>query len=182
MAVGSIPRLLLFGRTAAGVNVPVQVNSAGSLIVSPVLVTETVTSTGNSGAGLTTVYTLTVPANTLKNNGDALVIEAACSLAANATNKLSTIQFGGTLVASRSGVADNGLFRKHRATIMRTGATTQVASGTTTVAGGINEDGTSPAETLANAITVLFKLQGGADNDLVAKYMFIQYMPAGTLV
>lgn len=182
MSIGSKPMALLLGRTSGGVNVPLLVSSAGSLVASAPQVIGSVTPGQNSGAGLTTIYTLNLPAGLLKTDGDALIMECGAVMANNANLKLTALVFGGSIVASRSGIADAALNRKHRATLMRVTATTQIAFGTTTLSGGVLEDFSSPTETLANSIQVLFKAQGSADADILAKYITVQYVPAGTVV
>lgn len=139
------------------------------------------TNTGNTGAGLTTIYTYNLPAGFLANNGDRLVIEAAARSANNANNKLSAIVWGSTTCAGEAGVPTTNLLRVHRCVVTRLSGTTQYIYENTETHGGttLNLEA-SGAETLANSIAITFKLQGTADNDIVAKFMSITYQPAGT--
>jgi hypothetical protein len=154
---------------------------ASGAVSSPIALAEFTTSTGNSGAGLTTVYTYNLPAGFLANNGDRLEFEARADCAANATNKLSGVSFGAATVAAISGVPSNNLVRIHKATLIRTGAATQISGGVSTESGGVNiVNNSAGTETLSGVVAITFVLQGGVNNDIVAKYMWIKYWPAGT--
>jgi hypothetical protein len=140
---------------------------------------------GNIGAGLTEVAGFDLPANTLINNGDALVIESWAFLANNANNKLTLTGVGGASVASRSGVPDTNLPRLHRCRIVRTG--NLLAQGY----GGVDTQGQGTLINLVNltvqdwrtVLRISFSAQGTADNDIIHRGTQIWYVPVtGTYV
>ncbi len=230
MATGPKPGVLLYGRTVAGINVPVLVDATGllagggnpfdqdlnttddvtfdaitatsltasgavqgasgvitgsSFTVAGRKVVQSVggshTPAGNSTNTLTTVYDFTIPAGLLANDGDALEIETAIVMANNGATKSHFLIFGSTQLSGISAASTN-LKRIVKATVMRTGATTQIASSQSLEAGSLSTDVATPAETLSGVVHVFLKLIATSTNDMIAQYLLIRYIPAGTQI
>jgi hypothetical protein len=131
---------------------------------------------------LKTLISFTLPAGTMENDGDVLMIEGAVTLLNDADLKLSAVTFGGTVVDGRSGIADAGLSRVHRCTIIRKSATTQVANGFCAVSGSGTVTVTTPAETLSGAITIALKGQNSTDataGSVTSRSLTVWYFPIG---
>jgi hypothetical protein len=139
------------------------------------------TSAGNVDNGLTTVYDLTVPAGLLASAGDALEIEALMIGADNGADKTSFLYFGATVIASVTATTQN-IARLHKATVMRTGAATQISGAVLSESGSVLVQSAAPTETLANAIHIYLKLIATTTDDIVAKYLKVKFVPAGTQV
>ncbi len=136
---------------------------------------------GNDDGTIKTLISYTLPANTLANDGDMLVIEASCSVAADADSKSTFLVFGGSTLCSR-GAADNNLPRTHRAVVIRKSATTQVADGQVHAHGqGSLVTHTTPSETLSGTVSILFRgLNSDASaNAIVSRHMAVWYYPIG---
>lgn len=139
----------------------------------------------NVGAGLQSAWAFVLPANTLINNGDSLVVEALSQSGATANNKLTAITTSSTTVASESGVPTNALPRLHRCRIIRTGPATAQAWGEVQTQGGAGliNIGTPLTDDWRTNITISFLMQGGADNDIIHRLSQIYYYPiTGTYV
>lgn len=132
------------------------------------------TQTQNAGVGLEDLATFVLPAGTLSQDGDWLEIRWAAQMAATGNNKTTAIVFGASTVASRSGVADSGLARWHIAVITRKSATLQEAVGDTATQGGQDlVSNTAPASNLDAAVTIAFRVQGGAAGDIINRQIQI---------
>jgi len=134
--------------------------------------------------GLTTLLSYTLPGGTLVNDGDMVIIETEGVLLNDTDLKLDAITFGATVVATRSGVADQNLKRWSRAIVVRTGAATQLSHGLdmATGAGPIYTDAT-PAETLSGDIVIAYKGQNQTDStnaSVTSRYLRVTYVPVGT--
>ncbi len=102
---------------------------------------------------------IVLPAGLLVNTGDYVCIEAwAVPSGLSATNV--TVDFGGTTLAGTGPLTTSSFALCFEATVIRTGATTQIAMGRliTSTIGGAGY--TTPAETLANTITVKTTVAG----------------------
>lgn len=144
-----------------------------------------------------TLYSYTLPAGELANDGDSLDIEYVAITDANSTTKRVRIKFGGTVVAdsdynSALGNTPNYLF-SFRVTVVRRSGTTQVASArqlaaatNSNMASGVPpvlilEVVTTPGETLSGTVAILFTGQSpsaGAANAVVGQYARITKYPA----
>ena len=97
--------------------------------------------------------TIALPAGLLVNTGDCLEIEAVC-----VTSGLSgtvDLIFGGTTLATSGALVTTTATIQFTGTVIRTGATTQIAMGCCYyAAGGSSPAYSTPAETLANSITL----------------------------
>ena len=133
---------------------------------------------------LKTLISFSLPAGTLANDGDSIEIEALSVLANDTDLKLTAITFGGTVVSTRSGVADQALRRYERAVVTRTGATTQEGFGMTIATGnGPIYTVSAPAETLSGAITIALKGQNQTDTtaaSVTSIFMRVTYWPIGS--
>jgi len=127
----------------------------------------------------TDLITIALPANLLDVNGNGIRLTAFGTCPATATTKRMRLYFGATVVSDTTAVTINNGAWKLDAIIIRTGATAQIAQGTefstqaagpSTVVSSSTQFGT-PAETLANAITVKITGQNGTANanDIVAR-------------
>ena len=130
---------------------------------------------------LKTLISYTLPANTLTRDGDRLEIEGATTQAADADVKTSAITFGASTAAGRT-AADNNLGRLLKATIIRTGAATQLFQGNTETHGNgdVFTVGTA-SETLSGAITIALKGQNTTDatpSSVTSRYLIVKFYPA----
>lgn len=144
------------------------------------LINSNTTPVGNVGGGTDDLITYTLPGGTLSDNGDALLVTCAGTLAANTNAKTGIIYFGSstsTLVStSSSGVTH----WKMQMLIVRLSATTQRIHAW----GGVNGtdlynqyiDG---AETLANNITIKATGAATSNDDIIQKFMTVEYLPIG---
>lgn len=134
------------------------------------------TTTGNVGAGEDTLQSITLPANSLDENGDTAVFEFWGYVANNANSKAIKFQFGATSTTVYSAVLTNCAW-KLTVTVVRLTSTTQkiyweflaqnagLTSGTIAISpvGG----GVSASETLSGAVTVLLTGEATSNNDIV---------------
>jgi hypothetical protein len=114
------------------------------------------------------LWTYSLPANTLSANNKAVRITVFGRTAANANNKDIKLYFAGTVVAARSG-AFNAQVWMLTATVIRTGASAQLAIGQ----GSTNTDDrntrTTPAGDTTTALTIKMTGQNGtaSANDII---------------
>jgi hypothetical protein len=150
---------------------PVQVG--GSLEVNT-------TAVGNVGSGEDDLMSFSVPASTLGANGDYLELVAWGSFAANANNKRIKLKFGATTILDTTAVAATGGTWRVQATIVRTGATAQLASAqlvTDNATLGDISGNASPGETLSGAVAVKLTGEATSDNDIQQLGMTIRWYP-----
>lgn len=142
------------------------------------------------GTVLETLYTYTVPANTLSADGQSLRIVTVATTAANANNKTYLITFGATTIFNTTAAGFNNDHLYVTCDLLRTGAATQKAicfSSTTEINALTNGAGanlvstiTTPAETLSGAVAMLFRgTTPTAAADLTARYATVDWYPAG---
>lgn len=136
----------------------------------------------NSGTGLTTLSSYSLPAGTLSTGTMAVLCHASGTLAANANTKSIFFKFGGTSSAALMNGGINGTDWALDAMIFRTGAATQKlkAEARTRSAGAdLTIDYFTAAETLSGAITILTQAQSGtASSDIVQEIFYCEV--AGT--
>lgn len=142
------------------------------------------TTNSNSGSGVTNLTSFSVVANSLGTNGDFLEFEAWGVFAANGNNKQLIALFGSTTLIDSTSLAFNGLSWKITGKIVRTGATTQTATTQLTISGTLLGSVTtttvstsSPAETLANALTLKCTGQGTSSTDISQNGLIVKWMP-----
>lgn len=151
----------------------------GTATGAPVTVLHTnVTSAGNiANVNEQTLWTYTLPANTLSADGKGLRITVAWTTAANANNKVQKVYFGATQIATRS-TGDSAKHWHATFEVMRTGAATQRALGVMLMQTGLHGVPlTAPAEDTTAAIVIKFTGQSdisGAANDVVFQYAVIE--------
>jgi hypothetical protein len=123
------------------------------------------------------LWTYSLPANALLENGRGVKIRACVNLAATATTKTTKLYFGSTVIATRA-AADNDSDLWIEATVLRTGGATQVASSLV-----VNRNTaatlvlvTAPTETLTSAVTIKITGQNGTGNlnDIVFKHVSVE--------
>lgn len=142
-----------------------------------------------TGTAIETLYTFPMPANTLAVNGESIHIKTNATVAANANNKNWQVDFGATTLYATAAVAFNAVNILVDCEVFRVTATTQksVCQAIATTAGGgvslTTNSGslvTTPAETLAGAITINFRgTTPTAAADLTARYAVIDWNPVG---
>jgi hypothetical protein len=91
------------------------------------------TPVGNIGAGVDDLISLTVPANTLYKNGQALRVYAWGLMGADGNNKEIILKFDGTTIIDSGVLTTNNKAWFLEALILRTAAAAQVAFGKMTV-------------------------------------------------
>lgn len=135
-------------------------------------------SLSNVTTGETTLMTKAMPAGDLKVQYDGYFIRAGGSFAATVNTKEVRLYYGATVIGDTGAVILNNGRWWVEARVFRNAATTQVAisDGSTTLAALASfSSRTTPAETLANAITIKVTGQSGsASNDITQDFMDIQ--------
>ncbi len=116
----------------------------------------------NVGTGETDLCLYTMPANTLVTNGRGVQVTAYGSYAVNGNTKTVKAYFGATAINTIAGALSGGGWYI-TATVLRTGATAQVAgsNGIGLNGSALNSGPTSPAETLSGAVIVKITGQSG---------------------
>lgn len=145
----------------------------------------TSTAVVNNGTTVETdLVSYTLPASSLSVNGQKLRITAVGTYTNNTNTKTAKLYFGSTVLSSISTATLTVTGWQISAVLARTGATTQIATGTTWAGNtGAGSTGTqlivaSPAETLANAITVKVTGQSSAaSNDVATSLVFVEWIP-----
>jgi len=141
------------------------------------------TPVGNVGAGVDTLQSYALAAGLLGTAGWGIEITAVVKYAANANTKQAWLYFGATAIAVGVQAAWNNVACVLRATVIRTGAATQVALGSTSSGtGSANPSATfsEPAETLANAITIAVKGEATDNDDVISKLLMVRLVHTPT--
>ena len=128
------------------------------------------TSQATTGTSEEVLATYTLPANTLSADGKALRIQAWCTTAANTNSKTFQIRvggIGGVSVASTA-TATSGAALALTSTVIRTGASTQVATGS-----GLNYT-TPNRNTAATIDIVVLGTTGTAAGDLTFRALLVE--------
>lgn len=131
-----------------------------------------ITPTGNALAAETTLYTATVPANTITPDKKRIQITSRGTFASNSNNKRLRMKFGATTIYD-STISCVGGNWEVRGEVTRLTGTTQVsfAKGLVQPASGIaipaGLQRTAPTETLSSAVTVATTAEATANNDVV---------------
>jgi VCBS repeat-containing protein len=130
-----------------------------------------------------TLWSYSLPANTLSSDTYGVRIYVWGSTAGNANNKTIRLKFGGTVVSVESSTSFNGVAWIAEARVFRTGASAQKAIGDF-ARGTTNPDRrvTTPAEATSGAITI--SLTGQNDvasiNDIVLLGAYVEFLRAGS--
>lgn len=140
--------------------------------------TSSTTSTGTDAATTEkTLATYTVQANLLSLDGRALKITAFGITAANGNTKTIRLKYGGTTIGTAV-TSTSGDSWRIDATVIRTGATTQVASCNYVIGSVTSSTYTTPAETLSGAVNILVTGQNetSSANDIEFKGLTVEYL------
>lgn len=150
----------------------------------PLVLAQSTTTAGNTTTTETDLYSYSVPANTLRKNGESLEFWYAGTLVAHATNtRQLRVKFGATTIFDSTAKATTTAYEfSIRGLIMRVSATSQkciTVMDTTQELFAITDYATT-AETLSNAITLKLTGQGVATNDINFELGRIMWRPAMT--
>lgn len=147
-------------------------------------VVQSTAQTGNIGLEEDTILTVTIPAATLAANGDALVAEAAGTIATSINQKRMKVKFGSTTIfdTGATGIPISAAIDwSIQVRIIRTGAATQkcaVTMNTNNATLASYCDYTTPAETLANALALFVTGEAVLDNEVVGEFLDVMKVPA----
>lgn len=126
-----------------------------------------------------TLYTYTLPANSLNSNTKSLRLKCGATTAATANNKTLKLYFGSAVYSTGAVAANAGAFNLE-VIVVRTGAATQMFWGSGTGGtGGITPiipAYTAATEDLTAAVTIKCTGQNGtaAANDISGKFMMVE--------
>lgn len=144
------------------------------------LLTANTTPVGNVGTGNDDLITYSLPAGTLAADGDSIRCIFSGTFAANTNAKTGTIYFGASNSLVISNSSSGVLHWLAEMVVTRLSATTQRIHirGNSNGAAVYNQylDG---AETLANAITIKVVGTGTSNDDIVQKFLTVEYLPLG---
>jgi hypothetical protein len=168
----------LLGRTDASGNLMVALSTmqvgTGTATAAPngTLTTSTTTAQTAADTVETTLWTYSLPANTLSANGKGVRIVAWGTTGATANGKTIKLYFGGTTLVTAGNALNNGQW-KVNGLVLRSGAATQVGTADLVFGGwaGAAATATAPAETLSGAVTIRVTGTNGtaAAGDIVFK-------------
>jgi hypothetical protein len=177
----------IFGTTSTGTSRAILVNSSGAMTVTaasgsgyfPFVLTTSTTQLG-TGANTTEtdLWTYSLPAGHLSINGHAVRVTTWGTFGANANTKNVRIYFGATVLGLFTTTA-NGLAWRASGMVLRSGASSQFGYADQAVdLGGSNTQVrlTTPAETMANAITIKITGQNGSAvaNDIIFRAAIVE--------
>jgi len=140
-----------------------------------------VTAVGNVGSGEDTLITYTLPSAVMSTDEDVIEIEAFGTLAANGNSKNIKLYFGSQVIFTTGAVASNAKDWHIKATVVRSGAATQVItsafSGDTVL---VTQTADYVAGTQSLAASVVIKCTGEATttNDIVQQGLIVKLFPA----
>lgn len=138
------------------------------------------TTSANTSTGETDLHSVSILANTLAADGDAIRVTMPIRTAANGNSKTVKLKWGATTLIDSGAASTSGMNCVLRATIMRTGATSQIAWCEILAFSGWTSKGeyVTATETLSGAVTLKATGQGGATNDIVQGWTIVEYLPA----
>lgn len=124
------------------------------------------------------LYSYTIPANTLNNNGDKIWYQFSGDQTGNANSKTRGIGFGSNIVYGTS--SSSGTTWTIFGFIIRVNSTTvRITFNEVNLFGGnFSTNGEYGSYDFTNTITIAMKADGGATNDLIAKAGSIRFEPA----
>lgn len=135
------------------------------------------TSQATTGTSEEVLATYTLPANALSANGKGVRI-TAWTTGTGAGQKITRIRFGGlagTIVAGTVSSGGAGVHVVH-ATVLRTGAATQVAMGQGFINGGsANNTGSSPTQTLSGTVDIVVTGTSAVAGEQTFTAMFVEF-------
>lgn len=140
------------------------------------------TAVGNVGSGEDDLMSYAVAAGLLGTDGWGLEILAGFLAAANANSKTFKLYFGATVIATTGAISPNAKGVTMRAVVIRTGATAQVAMSQSNceVTNGAYSSFTTPAETLANSITIKGTGAATSNDDIIQKLLMVRLVHTPT--
>lgn len=166
----------------------IQTGTAAGLKLVGARIFHSTTDVATTGTVIETLYTFSVPANTLAVDGQSLRLYAVATTAANGNAKTFSIDYGATTIFTSSSQAYNNDYLAVSCEIFRTGAATQKAfckmegSELNAFTAGISvaSNLTTPAETLSGAVTILVRgTTPTAAADLTARLATVDWYPVG---
>lgn len=127
-----------------------------------------------------TLWTYTLPANTLSANGAGLQIIAHGGLAANGNSKTVRVYFGASVVTSFTLGTGGASGWRAVADVLRKDATNQIGSGQLAHNATFQVSAIQPTETLSGAIVIKVTGQNGSANanDITFRFVTVKYCPA----
>lgn len=142
----------------------------------------TTTAVGNVGSGEDTLMTYQLAEGLLGTAGWGVEIIAAFACANNSNTKTIKLYFGATAIATYSASTYTAMSLGIHAFVIRTGPTAQLAYATygAPVTNGYYNTITTPAETLANAITIKATGEATSDNDISQKLLMVRLVHTPT--
>lgn len=154
--------------------------STGSIAKPGGTIAASTTSTGNTAATDTSLWSFSVPANTLATNLDTLRFQGSGTFGAGVSaDKTATVKYGSTTICTTGALAVTSGSWLVEGWCSRTGAATQVC--TCVVEGGALTPApsfTSPTETLSGAVTFDVRGSGTNANDIVFKMGYLSWQSA----
>jgi len=179
-------KLLLVTGTAADVKMTMETNGNTTFVGTvsapnmPKVLTSTLTAVGNVTTGEDDLISYSVPGATMANNGDVLEVTAFGIFAANTNLKQVKLKFGGTTLYATGSVLINGGYWEIRASLVRIGGTTQIA--TASFNGNVavvtaTSTYSEPGETLSGGVTLKCTGEATATDDIIQKGLIVKYLP-----
>lgn len=111
----------------------------------------------------TTLWSYTLPANTLRADGRGIRVTLTGTLAANANTKTISFKFGGTIVVSDNGSINSGAW-KIVAEIVRKGVGSQVVNGASFMLRTLLNSGATLSFDETTALALIMTAQNGTAN------------------
>jgi hypothetical protein len=139
------------------------------------------TAVGNITTGADDLMTYALPAASLVTNNEGVEIHAWGTTANTANAKTLICYFGATAIQTTSLTTSIAGVWDIRATVLRTGATGQVAISTNSTQGAagialVDVESTTPGETLSGAVTIKCTGEGTDTDDIVQRGLVIDYL------
>ena len=154
-------------------------NSAGTIAKAGGCIHTNTTTTGNIGTGEDTLFSYSVPANTLNTNKDTLVATASGTFATSVNNKRLRVKFGATTIFDSGALAiTSAADWVLEIEIIRTGTTTQKCNVRLNTSSSVllaTVDYATAAETLSGAVSLIVTGEATADNDIVGEMFKIRW-------
>ncbi len=145
--------------------------------------TSSAVTTGNSAGSTSSLFSYSIPANTLQSPGDSIEFTAAGTFATSATlNKRILVVYGSTTILDTGALAITTLSSWGiKGTIMMTGSSAETSTvniNTSNSALTGNSSYTAPLEIVSNAINLVIDGEGTNSNDVVLNMVKISFNPA----
>lgn len=137
-----------------------------------------VTPAAQSGTGLQTLQTATIPAKALDRNGRGIYVQAWGTYAGNANQKSVQLNVGGLSLSSGSSTG-SGTVWVLEGRVFRTAANAQRGILYGNVAGALSPAAATDTSVDTGTITVTVKAASGSgsQSDIIAQGLFVEYLP-----